>query len=43
MEWACGKDIYRIEKKMDENPIGVFIRKAKANTVIKPWTGYVAR
>lgn len=43
MDWACQKDIYRLDKKLEPDPLGVFIRKSVANTVIKPWSGYVVR
>lgn len=48
--WACEKDIYRLDKKPKASdpqlpllvPFGSpFIRKLHANTVIKPWSGYV--
>jgi hypothetical protein len=51
MDWACQKDIYRLDKKPmavdppvpnQQGPLASpFIRRFLANTVIKPWTGYV--
>lgn len=53
MDWACQKDIYRLEKRFNKrislpnaeiavDPLGdVFVGKAAANMVIKPWSGYV--
>ncbi|CAG7830054.1 unnamed protein product [Allacma fusca] len=43
MDWACQKDIYRLDKRGEPNPIGVFLRKSRANSVIKPWSGIVRR
>ncbi|XP_021954161.1 probable insulin-like peptide 7 [Folsomia candida] len=42
MDWACQKDIYRLDKKF-EAPEGIFIGKPVANTVIKAWSGYIVR
>lgn len=51
MDWACQKDIYRLEKRfkrispsveVETDPLGdIFIGKAVADTVIKPWSGYI--
>ncbi|CAL8120380.1 unnamed protein product [Orchesella dallaii] len=51
MDWACQKDIYRLEKRFrhhpnqdtEDDPTGIFISKPLADTLIKPWSGYARR